>query len=102
MADLFDVAGKITLDSSQYMQGITQAASSAADFSKRLTDLQTSYNQAAAEAKVLQKALNDYVQETGNAEGAGRDLAAMLAEKQQAAQSAKDSIKELTNEEKQS
>lgn len=102
MADIFDVAGKITLDSSEYRSGMDDAISKASSFAERLTDLQTTYNQTTAEAKVLQKALAEYVQETGNAEGAGRDLAAMLAEKQLAAQEAKAAIQQLNESEQQS
>ena len=98
--DLFDVAAKLTIDTSSYTSGLDQAGGSTESFQSRLQRLQTEYNKAAAEVKVLQKALNEYVQETGNAEHAGEELAAMLADKQIEAAGAKAAIGELVDAEK--
>ena len=95
--DLFDVAAKLTIDSSGYESGIASAIASSGHMSEALLMLQTEYNQAAAETKVLQKALNEYTAETGSAGGAGEELAAMLAEQQIRAADAKEQIQELKN-----
>lgn len=93
--DLFDVAAKITLDADDFLSGIADAADESLDLGDALQDMQTKYNQASAEVSVLQKALNEYVAETGSATGAGEELAAMLAEKQIAAADAKESVDAL-------
>ena len=93
--DLFDVAAKLSIDSSEYESGIASAIAGSGDMSEALAEMQTKYNQATAQAKIYQKALDEYVAETGSASGAGEELAAMLAEEQLKAQDAKESVEAL-------
>ena len=48
MADLFDVAAKITLDSSDYVSEMEKASSSTIEYEDVMKALQTEYNQTQA------------------------------------------------------
>jgi len=97
--DLFELAARITLDSSGYEKGIQSSVNKSDEMSDTMKTLQTQYNQAESNIRVLQKALDDYTAETGDASGAGEELAAMLADEQLKAEDLRNSMDALAEDE---